>query len=161
MEKSKKSKHFIKKPIYEGGNSAMSDFFKKHMSYPQEALDKKQEGTVQVSYEIDWKGNVSKAKVMNKLGYGLDEEAVRLVKLLKFKIPKEPYKAKVKFGKKTNIHFRIPSTKPQPQSLNSTTQYQYSLTSKSQKEDKVKEKKNKNNNKNNNNNYSYTIKINA
>ncbi len=143
----KKDKHFIKKPIYEGGNKAMSAFIKKHLKYPKEALEKKIEGTVQVHYEINWKGKVTKARVVNKLGHGCDEEAIRLIKLLEFKVPKEPYKARVKFGKKTNINFRLPKMKKQSQQV----RLNYSLkTAENKPQDDL----------NSNSGYSYTIRIN-
>lgn len=108
MQKSTKENHFIKKPIYPGGLKAMRDFIKKELKYPKSALDAKVEGTVYLRYEIGHKGNVLKSKVLSGVGHGCDEEGKRLVGLLKFQVPKNPRKLKIKFHKKLKIHFRLP-----------------------------------------------------
>ena len=111
MKKEAKDKHFIKKPIYEGGPQAMKAFIRKNLRYPEEALKNKVEGTVYVKYDIDYKGKVVDAKVISGLGHGCDEEAVRLVKLFEFSVPKNPRKLKIVFHKNIQIHFRLPKKK--------------------------------------------------
>jgi len=124
-----KDKHFLKKPIYEGGRQALFDFIKKNLQYPEEALKNKIEGVVIIRYTINKEGKVIKTEVKNSLGYGCDEEAERVVKLLKFHVPKNR-KLKVLFHKKINIRFSLPKKKSQKQEL----QINYS----SQKEEKDK-----------------------
>jgi len=102
----RKPESFIKQPTYPGGNKAMDDFIKKNLRYPEEALQQKIEGTVAVEMDIDVFGTISAAKVKHGIGHGCDEEAVRLVKLLKFQ--KKKYKGMfVMFHKTINIHFRL------------------------------------------------------
>ncbi|HXH17945.1 MAG TPA: energy transducer TonB, partial [Chitinophagales bacterium] len=79
--------------------------------------------TVAVTYEIDFKGDVIDAKIKSGIGYGCDEEAIRVVKMLKFAVPKH-HKLRVTFHRTINIHFRLP--KPQKQS----TQYVYNYVEK-------------------------------
>ncbi|MBT8234478.1 MAG: TonB family protein [Saprospiraceae bacterium] len=149
--KEKKDHHFIKKPVYEGGNKAFREFIYKNLKYPKEALAEKIEGVVLCRYEIDYKGNVSKVKVKKGIGYGCDEEAIRVLSLLKFIIPKEPRKLRVSFQKETKIKFQIP--KPKKVSKPSKSTMTYTVTSKNKpKEDipKVKKPTKKS--------YSYTIK---
>lgn len=112
MKKQRSDDSFVKKPIYPGGNKAMSQFVKSQMKYPTEALNQKIEGTVHLRYDINYKGSVSKSKVISSLGYGCDEEAQRLVKLLKFEMPKIPRKMKLKFTKTIRINFKLPKPKP-------------------------------------------------
>lgn len=115
MDKERKDGSFIKKPIYPGGNEAMRQFVKQNLKYPKEAVEKKIEGYVALKYEINYKGVVTKAKVISGLGHGCDEEAKRLVKLFKFQVPKNPRKLKVKFNRNIKIHFKLrknPTTKP-------------------------------------------------
>ncbi len=121
--KEKKDKHFIKKPYYEGGITAMRAFIKQHLKYPKEALETKTEGTVRVEYTINYKGEVTDAKILTGIGHGCDQEALRLVKLFQFKVPKNNKKLKVVFHKKINIHFKLPKQKPQPKQ-----QIQYTIT---------------------------------
>ena len=111
MTKERKDNQFIKKPFYPGGNKAFKDFILKQLQYPQEAIDNKIEGTVVVKYDVDYKGNVIEANILKSIGHGCDEEAVRIIKLLKFEIPKGPRKLRVLFHKQTKIHFRIPIKK--------------------------------------------------
>ena len=112
MQKKTKDNQFIKKPVYPGGLKAMRQFIHKEMKYPKKALDSKIEGTVYLKYEVGHKGKVTKTKVLSSLGYGCDEEAQRLVSLLKFEIAKNPRKLKIKFNKTIKINFRIPKAKP-------------------------------------------------
>lgn len=109
MKKGKKEKHFIQKASYEGGMEAMRKFIGTNMVYPEKALSNGIEGTVTVKFTINHKGKVIEAKTIHKLGYGCDEEALRLVRLLKFKIPKNKG-LKVLFHKDLNIHFRLPNS---------------------------------------------------
>ena len=104
--KSRKPESFIKQPNYPGGNKAMDEFIKKNLRYPEEAIENKVEGTVAVEIDIDVYGKVSAAKVKHGIGYGCDEEAVRLVRLLQFE--KKKYKGLfVLFHKTINIHFKL------------------------------------------------------
>ena len=129
--KERKDKHFIKKPVYPGGRDALRKFIKENMVYPAKALEEKIEGTVSLKYTIDHKGNVTDSHVISGLGYGCDEEAQRLVKLLKFTSPKNARKVRVTFQKDLHIHFRLPKTPPKPKvTVNYTYTQSQSETSK-------------------------------
>jgi periplasmic protein TonB len=72
-------------PEYPGGETALSQYMESSLDYPQHALDDNKEGTVRVSFVVDENGNVTAPVVIgNKLGDGLDEEAIDLIK----KMPK-------------------------------------------------------------------------
>jgi protein TonB len=113
MYKEKKDKHFIHKPVYPGGPQAMKKFIGEHLVYPESAKETRIKGTVTIDYTIDYKGNVIETKIISSLGYGCDEEAERLVKLLKFDVPKQRAR-KIRFHKTINIHFRPPAKKKTP-----------------------------------------------
>ena len=67
-------------PYYTGGNDALQTYFENNITYPEDAIDNNVEGTVMVRFTIDEDGTVQNAQATgNKLGYGLDEEAVRVV----------------------------------------------------------------------------------
>ncbi|MBK8702003.1 MAG: energy transducer TonB [Saprospiraceae bacterium] len=106
MKKEKKDDSFIKKPFYKGGQKALNDFVYKELKYPKEALEQKVEGVVIIRYEIDFKGDVADAKVLKSLGHGCDEEALRVVRLLKFEVPKAPRKLKILFHKDIQVQFK-------------------------------------------------------
>ena len=67
-------------PAYPGGYNKMSDYFSTNIEYPQDATDNGIEGTVDVNFAVDEAGKLSNAKVISpKIGYGLEEEALRVV----------------------------------------------------------------------------------
>ncbi|MCK6693769.1 MAG: energy transducer TonB [Thermoanaerobaculia bacterium] len=108
MEKEKKAKHFIQQPEYPGGPAALTKFIYANLRYPAAALEAKIEGTVLVEYDIDYKGNVVDTRVLQTLGFGCDEEAVRVVRLLKFAVGRNRG-VKVLFHKKAHIRFKLPA----------------------------------------------------
>jgi len=68
-------------PSYPGGHTALENYINNNIEYPQEAIDNNVEGTVFVMFTIDENGKVANAKSggATALGYGLEEEAVRVV----------------------------------------------------------------------------------
>ncbi len=139
MHKERKGKHFIKNPFYEGGLKAMREFISQNKKYPKDALKEKIEGTVFIKYTINYKGKVIETKVVKSLGYGCDEEAERVVKLMKFEAPKNRG-IKVKFFKNIQIHFRLPKKKEKPAPRQVQSNISYTITP-SKKEDSAPEKK--------------------
>ncbi len=157
MKKEKKDKHFIKKPVYPGGLKAMRAFISQELKYPQEAIDHRIEGTVRIRYDIDYKGRVFATHLQNSIGYGCDEEAERLVKLLRFKVDKTR-KMKVVFHKSIQINFKLPKEKkikPKPATPTriNTIRYTY-ISSNSNSEEDVSGKQ-----KTTSKTYNYTVKI--
>ena len=51
----------------------------------------------------------STKKLYNSLGHGCDEEAIRVIKLLEFEVPKSRG-LRLTFHKEIHIHFRMPKT---------------------------------------------------
>lgn len=134
----------LKMPRYRGGESALKSFIEAKLKYPQEALDKKIEGPVEASYDVDGLGRISNVRVLTSLGHGCDQEVVRLVKLLKFE--KVFNKGRnVSAHKKLKVDFKLPVAKSKTQQLN------YQLTSKTLKEQPSDKKEAKS--------YSYTINL--
>lgn len=89
-------------PEFPGGDVAKFKFLATHIKYPVEAKEKKIQGTVYVSFVIDEEGTVTEVKVVKGIGYGCDEEAIRVVKLM----PKwKPAKQK---GKPVKIQQSLP-----------------------------------------------------
>ena len=137
MKKEKKDKDFIKSAYYEGGKAALEAFVKKELRYPPEALKGKIEGTVSVRYTVDYKGNVIEAGIISGLGHGCDEEALRIVKSLKFKVPNEG-RIKSEYTRKLHIYFRLPgsgernagTTLTGAKVINTPLSYQYQITAK-------------------------------
>ena len=74
---------FLTRAEYPGGKIALSKYIKENLQYPKEALSKNIQGKVFLKYEVNEKGDVHNIFIINSLGYGCDEEAIRLVKILK------------------------------------------------------------------------------
>ena len=100
-----KAKPFLKLPTYPGGDEAIEKFLKENLKYPDEALKKNIEGIVHISFDVDHKGRVTRPKIIHGIGYGCDEEAVRLVEMLRFNAT---YNRGLRVTKR--MKFRIPFT---------------------------------------------------
>lgn len=108
MEKEKKPKHFIQQPEFPGGPKELTKFIYTNLRYPPAAVAAGTEGTVVVEYDIDYKGNVVETRVLQPLGNGCDEEAARVVRLLKFIVGRNRG-VRVLFHKKAHIRFKLPA----------------------------------------------------
>lgn len=68
------------KPVYPGGEAALSKFIGDNINYPQDAIDQNVEGTSTISFIVDEKGMVTKPMLSGQgTGHGLDDEAMRVV----------------------------------------------------------------------------------
>ncbi len=112
MKKERKRKSFIPQPDYPGGPKGITEFIYSQLKYPEEAIQHKIEGTVVLKAEINYKGVVIDARIISSLFPACDEEAIRVVKLLKFKIDKIR-DLKVSYFKTFNIKFKVPIKSPE------------------------------------------------
>ncbi len=96
----------MKQPGYAGGKAAMDEFIRNNLKYPDEAIKNKTEGAVAVEYTVDVFGKVLEAKIKHGIGNGCDEEAIRLVKMLRYE--KKKYQGlHVVFHKSIIINFHL------------------------------------------------------
>jgi protein TonB len=109
MKRSKDKDDFLKKPHYLGGDTAMKEFVAKNIRYPEEARAAKIEGKVIVAYDVNDNGKVSNVHVIKGLGYGCDEEAMRVIRMFPFGKVRNR-KMRLKVTKKTSINFKLPKT---------------------------------------------------
>ncbi len=90
-------------PEFEGGLSALQRFVRSQLRYPNVASEEGKSGIVYVQFVVDEFGKVGYITRQNTAGYGMDEEALRVVALIpKFKTP-----AKVK-GEAVKVYFQLP-----------------------------------------------------
>ena len=75
---------------YEGGQTAMYDFIGKGLKYPLMAKRNRIQGQCIVSFTLNPDGSLSGIKLVKQVGGGTGEEALRVVRLLKFKKPEYP-----------------------------------------------------------------------
>lgn len=95
-------------PAFNGGDAAIENFVTNNIEYPQDAIDNNVEGTVIVQFGVDENGNVSNVSTVgNKLGHGLEEEAIRVVnKMPKWK-PGQVKGKNVKVWRTLPINYRL------------------------------------------------------
>ncbi|MBP6978671.1 MAG: TonB family protein [Bacteroidales bacterium] len=101
-----RKKKFLSLPKYPGGSSAFKRFLSDNLSYPEEALQKGVEGDVYVKFRVNDLGVVFEAHIEKGIGHGCDEEALRLVHLLKYEAVKNRG-MRVQSSMRTRIPFRI------------------------------------------------------
>ncbi|MFN4080302.1 MAG: energy transducer TonB [Saprospiraceae bacterium] len=122
MEKDKKKVKFLYQPQYPGGVKALNEFIYKHLRYPKQAFEEKLEGMVVVEYDINQEGAVTETRILQHLGSGCDEEAARVVRMLRFDVPKNRG-IKATFHRKAYIRFKLPKQAPQPAAPQLTLNY--------------------------------------
>lgn len=109
-----RKKRFLALPKYPGGSQAFKRFISDNLSYPEEALKNRIEGDVYITYRVSDNGNVTDAAVTKGMGYGCDEEALRLIHLLKYE-PVRNRGVRLTSTMRTKIPFRLSKTQPQYQ----------------------------------------------
>lgn len=67
-------------PSFEGGDAALMKYISKRIRYPRQAVDEKIEGTVVVTFVVSRSGKVTEVTVLKGLGFGMDEEASRVIR---------------------------------------------------------------------------------
>ena len=68
-----------KLPEFKGGKKQLKRYLSKNISYPDEAIQNQIEGNVIVRFAVEPDGSISNPTIVKSLGYGCDEEAIRLV----------------------------------------------------------------------------------
>lgn len=116
----KKRNKYISKPVYPGGLAAMRKFVTSHLRYPAAAKANQVTGTVIVRYSVDYRGQVVAAKIKKSLGYGCDEEALRVVKMLRFNMPRS-HKKKYRIHQDLNVHFQTNTPPAKTTAVSPTT----------------------------------------
>lgn len=69
-------------PSFPGGEQKMNQFLADNIKYPKEALDAKKEGTVYVSFIVDETGKITDVRMAKRMAYGMDQEAMRVVRAM-------------------------------------------------------------------------------
>lgn len=150
-KKDKKKTKFVYQPEYPGGPKELTKFIYSHLRYPKAAFEANIEGTVYLEYDIDYKGLVVAIRILKGLSHGCNEEAERVVKLLKFDVARNRG-IHVLFHQKLRVQFKKPKLKPVKQPVQGQMQVSYTISSSSP--DKSKEQHPKKETA-----YNYTIKL--
>ena len=69
-------------PDYPGGPKALKQFLIDNTQYPEEAKKNNIKGTIPIQFVVEADGSITHIKVFRGLGYGCDEEVLRVIKLM-------------------------------------------------------------------------------
>lgn len=89
-------------PEYPGGNDEMNAFISKNIQFPIEAAKNGIKGKVVAKFVIDRKGKVKNLEIIQSVHELLDQEALRVIRLMPKWTPGEQN------GKKVNVMFSLP-----------------------------------------------------
>lgn len=67
-------------PSFPGGEQAMFGFLSQRLRYPEMAVDREVEGTVYLRFVVEADGSLRDFRVLRGIGYGCDEEALRIAR---------------------------------------------------------------------------------
>jgi periplasmic protein TonB len=85
-----------------GGAEAWSKFLQKHLKYPYEAIENHMQGRVFLTFVVEKDGHLSGFKITRGAGYGMDEEAMRVLKLA------PAWKPGIQNGQPVRVQYNIP-----------------------------------------------------
>lgn len=89
-------------PEYPGGINAFRKYIGDNLRYPPIAQENNFTGTVHVEFFIEKDGSISNVSVARKVGQGLDEEAMRVIKASKKWTPG------IQNGKEVRVRYSVP-----------------------------------------------------
>lgn len=81
-------------PMYPGGTSAMMQFISSQLRYPRECVENNKQGLVVYNFVVETDGSLSNFELMHRADSLLNEEALRIIKLMP---PWRPAKYKGEF----------------------------------------------------------------
>jgi periplasmic protein TonB len=89
-------------PEFPGGEAALYKYLAENVHYPEKATNAGQQGTVRVKFVVNEDGSISNVDVARPIGYGMDDEAKRVVQSM----PK--WKPGKNNGKAVKVYFQVP-----------------------------------------------------
>ncbi|HLT73950.1 MAG TPA: TonB family protein [Ohtaekwangia sp.] len=95
----------------EGGKKAFKQYLEQNLHYPEQALNNKIEGKVTVQFTLDSNGAITDFKVLKGLGYGCEDEVIRLIKSGPKWNPTRRNNEPVRDRVKVRMRFSLPKNK--------------------------------------------------
>lgn len=90
--------------IFQGGNEGLQQFIAENIKYPAKAIENDITGIVQVMFIVTSEGKVKNIQIVGKRkGYGLEEEAMRVIRLTS-----GMWKPAMQRDKPVDMRFRVP-----------------------------------------------------
>jgi protein TonB len=95
-------------PEFPGGQSAFINYLSRNLRYPEAAFERGIQGKVLISFIIEKNGRISNIKILRGIGYGCDEEAIRVLEKSPEWKPGMQNKQKVRVAYTLPINFSLP-----------------------------------------------------
>jgi len=89
-------------PAFPGGEAAWQKFLQKHLRYPPQAIDAGISGKVFISFIVETDGHLTDITLVRGVGYGLDDEAIRVLNIA----PK--WTPGIQNGHKVRVRYTMP-----------------------------------------------------
>ena len=89
-------------PEFPGGTKAMRKFLSDYIRYPDAAVKHEIQGKVYCGFVVNTDGSLSDFNVLKGIGYGCDEEAIRLLRLM------PTWKPGKRIGKPVRVKYNLP-----------------------------------------------------
>jgi len=94
-------------PEFPGGHDEMLKYIEKNIKYPEEAIGVTVDGIALVSFIVSSNGDIRRPKIVKEIGYGIDEEAIRVVLNMPKWEPARQNGKPVPMEYTLSIHFKI------------------------------------------------------
>lgn len=91
-------------PVFPGGDSTLMKFIKSNIQYPKNAKDKNIQGRVILRFCVTNEGKIAKVGVLKGVDPEIDQEAIRVIKML------PEWKPGKQGGKPVNVWYSVPVT---------------------------------------------------
>ena len=89
-------------PEFPGGNDSLFKYLGRNIRYPSKALKAEIQGRVFVSFTVSEDGSIQNPRIIKGMGYGLDEEALRVI------LNMPPWKPARQMNKAVPADFELP-----------------------------------------------------
>lgn len=89
-------------PEYPGGIEALRSFLNKNLNYPRSAANAGISGKVYISFVVNTDGSLTEVQVLKGIGFGCDEEAIRVIR----KMPQ--WRPGKQSGRAVRVKFNLP-----------------------------------------------------
>lgn len=94
-------------PQFPNGEHGLLEYIAENINYPQAAMDEGIAGRVFVSFIVEPDGSISNAKVVRGIGYGCDEEAIRIIESLPTLEPGRRRNKEVRVAMTVPVNFKL------------------------------------------------------
>ncbi|WP_234736767.1 TonB family protein [Tellurirhabdus bombi] len=89
-------------PEFPGGQEALYEWLSKNIRYPEEAMRANVSGRVSTSFVVNIDGSIQDIEILKGLGFGIDQEAIRLIEAM----PR--WKPGTQSGRSVRVRYNLP-----------------------------------------------------